>query len=172
MIIVISLICLVIILDQVFKYLSMVNLIGERTISWFIFEFSYVENKSMLYNLDLTVVMIILSIVVLFIFIKFFFDNYTKIIRSRYNYIPFILIIGGAISNIMDRIARSFVIDYIAIPSIFKDTVFNFADICLSAGIVFMAVYYLIKVSEEKVITEETKSEVETGNNNNEDSSK
>lgn len=166
MVTVISLICLIIILDQVFKYLAIINLMGTEGINWFLFQFSYVENKSMLYNIDLTVVMIILSILVLFIFVKFFFDYYTKKIRSKFNYIPFILIIGGAISNIMDRIARGFVVDYISIPSIMKNTIFNFADFCISAGIVMIIVYYLIKITDEKIMKEET------GNNKNEVESK
>lgn len=166
MVAVISLICLVVVIDQVFKYLSIINLMGSEKINWLFFEFSYIESKSMLYNWDLTILMIILSILVLFIFIKFFFDYYTKKVRNRFNYVPFILIIGGSISNIIDRIARGFVVDYVSIPSIMKNTIFNFADFCIGAGLVMIIVYYLIKITDEKIMKEET------GNNKDEIDSK
>lgn len=54
-------------------------------------------------------------------------------------------IAGGAISNYVDRILHSFVIDYI---SIWVWPVFNLADIAITVGILLLVVFYG-KISKE-----------------------
>jgi signal peptidase II len=45
--------------------------------------------------------------------------------------VAFGMIAGGAIGNIVDRIAHGYVIDYISVRSFY---IFNFADACISVG--------------------------------------
>lgn len=45
------------------------------------------------------------------------------------------LIIGGALGNVIDRIARGYVVDFIAIGRFWK---FNLADSCITLGVLFV----------------------------------
>lgn len=45
------------------------------------------------------------------------------------------LIIGGALGNVIDRIVRGYVVDYIAVGRFWK---FNLADACISVGAVLL----------------------------------
>ena len=54
-------------------------------------------------------------------------------VLSFQSYIAFLLIIGGAISNIFDCIFRMIVVDYISLD-FFNFPIFNIADIAITAG--------------------------------------
>jgi signal peptidase II len=51
------------------------------------------------------------------------------------------LIIGGGIGNLIDRIIRGYVIDYIRLS--FFSPVCNFADYCISVGTALLIIYIL-----------------------------
>ncbi len=51
--------------------------------------------------------------------------------------IGFGLVAGGALANVVDRVAHGYVIDYIALPRFY---VFNFADAFISFGLLLIAV--------------------------------
>ena len=51
------------------------------------------------------------------------------------------LMIGGAVGNMIDRIIRGFVIDFLKLS--FFPPVCNFADYCLTVGAVLLLVYIL-----------------------------
>lgn len=58
--------------------------------------------------------------------------------KSRLTGLSFALVIGGGIGNMIDRIARGYVIDFIdfcAFPKVWK-YVFNVADACVCVGVV------------------------------------
>lgn len=57
------------------------------------------------------------------------------------------LILGGGIGNVIDRLVRQFVVDYLSF-SIFPP-VFNFADICVVAGAVCFLVHVLRRDRKE-----------------------
>ena len=64
------------------------------------------------------------------------------------------LILGGGISNLIDRVFRGYVLDYIDISPIFKFPVFNLADFIIIVGwIWFVAVVSVstVKLKNEKV---------------------
>ena len=52
-----------------------------------------------------------------------------------------VVIIGGGIGNLIDRIRLSYVIDYLQLS--FFSPVCNFADYCITAGTVMLVVYLL-----------------------------
>ena len=68
----------------------------------------------------------------------------------------FSLIIGGGIGNLIDRIFRGFVVDYIEVR-LFDFAVFNFADCCVIIGaVIFLLVYiFFDKSKKEQRIREE-----------------
>jgi signal peptidase II len=53
----------------------------------------------------------------------------------------FALVLGGAIGNLLDRFARSFVVDFVhfQIPGVFDFAVFNGADSAITIGVIVIA---------------------------------
>ena len=56
--------------------------------------------------------------------------------NSTLTQIGFGMVAGGALGNVVDRVAHGFVIDYIAVGHFY---VFNFADACISCGLLLIA---------------------------------
>ena len=56
------------------------------------------------------------------------------------------LILAGGIGNLLDRIFRGFVIDYIDITPLFNFPVFNFADICITVGVAIAMIKILFQM--------------------------
>ncbi len=63
------------------------------------------------------------------------------IITSRWSMVGVVILVGGAIGNLMDRVVHGFVIDFINIHII---PVFNVADMCINLGIGCFIVEYII----------------------------
>lgn len=56
--------------------------------------------------------------------------------NSALTQIGFGMVVGGALGNVVDRVAHGYVIDYIALGHFY---VFNFADACISCGLLLIA---------------------------------
>ncbi len=86
--------------------------------------------------------------------------NASRKIDSKMFYASSILVVAGAIGNVIDRIATGAVVDFIDFRLI-DFPVFNFADICLTVGVAMLFVYFLFFYGKEKktVKTEETPDE-------------
>lgn len=54
--------------------------------------------------------------------------------QSKLEYIGWLLILGGGLGNLIDRVSAQAVVDYIN-PLFMDFAIFNFADICISVGI-------------------------------------
>ena len=67
--------------------------------------------------------------------------NIHSIINSKLFITSAILIIGGGIGNLVDRIFLGYVVDFIKIS--FFPPAFNFADCCVTIGAVLMVIYLL-----------------------------
>jgi signal peptidase II len=59
-----------------------------------------------------------------------------------------IVIIAGGIGNLVDRIRLHFVVDYISVS--FYSPVFNFADICVVAGVIAALIHILFTNRDKK----------------------
>ena len=71
----------------------------------------------------------------------------------------FSLIIGGGIGNLIDRVFRGFVVDYIEVR-LFDFAVFNFADCCVIIGaVMFLLVYIFFDTSKKKEQPKEEKTD-------------
>ncbi len=139
--------------DQLCKILIVSNLQVGQEIKILFLNLCHIQNYSVFFGKSLNILFAIISIIVLGVFVNFFLKKYAKKVRSKFNFLPFILILSGGCSNIIDRFARGFVVDYIEIPSILKDIVFNFADIYISIGIILLIALNAIKITDEKVDT-------------------
>lgn len=56
-----------------------------------------------------------------------------------------IMISSGGISNLIDRIYRGYVVDYIDINQVFSYPIFNIADISIVLGTIGFIMYILIE---------------------------
>ena len=127
---------IIVFLDQ----LSKVLIINKNiTIIPSLLSFTYTKNYGGAFSIGKFQVVTILSIAIIigilvFLLIK---NNDIK------NYTPYILILSGSIGNLIDRLFRGFVVDFINI-NLFNFPSFNIADMCIVFGI-FYLIYNLLK---------------------------
>lgn len=129
-----------IVVDQMIKIFVINNLqpIKSVTVIDNLLTFTYVENKGMAFGMlanQRWIFIALASIVILALVIAVFkLKN-----QSRLFYISAALLIGGGIGNLIDRILYGYVVDYIALS--FFPPVCNFADYCVTAGVIIFLVY-------------------------------
>ncbi len=131
LLIILSSIFIIVMLEQILKNI----MIGKEFLI-----FKYVENYGIAFSLwQNNLILLITSLVIIIIFAIIMYVN-----RKSSTYIVSgTFIISGSISNLIDRIFRGYVIDYINID-IFNFPVFNISDILIVIGI-FTIVVNLIK---------------------------
>lgn len=76
-------------------------------------------------------------------------------------YWSMVLIIGGALGNLIDRMFRGgAVVDFLDIQ-LFRFAVFNFADCCVTVGTVLLFIYILFSKEEKQAVPEQEASDGE-----------
>lgn len=126
----------IILIDQIVKIL----MIGRSlTIIPGFLDFTYTQNMGAAFGMGKPVIVLIVNILlVLGIIIVM-----TKYKNKITNFIPYIMVLAGGIGNLIDRVFRGFVIDFIDV-NLFDFPVFNIADICIVLGI-FIICYTIIR---------------------------
>lgn len=153
---------LLLIIDQVAKFMLInqnILLIPD------VLEFSYSENSGVVLGLiqgDMMIIMIV-SIVILGILarlLKKYFDKGRLVYATA-----LVLVFAGGLSNLIDRILRGFVVDYLQIK-LFSFPIFNLADLLIIIGIIILFVLIIIdlvvpekKRKEKEEIKKEKKKE-------------
>ncbi len=144
-------------LDQLTKAIIRDRLasIGGREIIKGFLEFSYSENTGAAFGTfqGRNAIFIVIGVLAI-IFISYIYFNMKK---SLWVKISFGLILGGALGNLIDRIAYGFVTDFIRVrvtQSIWWPN-FNIADAGITVGAIMFIIYkfiesYKIKDQEEK----------------------
>ena len=136
-------------LDQVIKYSVVNNIkpIGSVTVIDGVLNITYVENRGIAFGMfkDMRLFFIILTSLLIFAIVFYMFKKRPE---GKFFYILAGLIIGGGIGNLIDRIFLGYVVDYISLS--FFPPVCNFADYCISGGVIVLAVYMLFKSSGKK----------------------
>ena len=121
-----------VIFDQLVKVI-IVNNVYNSTITIFkgFLNFTYVENTGGAFGIgsNSTIMFVIINIVIITITTKFIFYKKNEINISIL--ISLALIVAGGIGNLIDRVFRGYVIDYIDITPLIKYPMFNIADICV-----------------------------------------
>ena len=131
-----SISCLIILIDQLTKYLILSNLKTLVNKDFYLFRLDFVKNYGAAFNifsgsrLFLSVISIIFSIILLYLILR---NKYTNLLEI-YSY-SFIL--GGTIGNGIDRIFKGYVIDIINL-NIINFPVFNIADLSINFGFIFL----------------------------------
>ncbi len=135
--------------DQLTKYLVLKYLsdgVPVRVIPH-VLQFRYIYNTGAAFSmfsgrtLTLSAVTIAILIVLIVLFIKGKFS--TKLLRAGA-----ILVIAGGFGNLLDRLFRHYVVDFIEF-TFTQFAVFNFADCCVTIGAVLLIIAILISIAKD-----------------------
>lgn len=134
---------LIIIVDQVAKYFVLQNVSMTDTIpivSGFL-NLVYVKNPGAAFSMlaDKTYLLSVISIAVCF-FLLWFLVTRTE--KSKLLTVSVAMILGGAIGNLIDRLLRGYVVDYIELCFV-NFPVFNLADIAITGGAILLMIYVI-----------------------------
>ena len=133
-----------IILDQITKFLASVNLQLNETYPVLegIFNITLVHNTGIAFGLfkDMVFIFVFLSVIVIF-FIILCANRF----RCGYNHlrIGLLFILAGTIGNLIDRVRLGYVIDFIDLR---LWPVFNIADLTITIGGVLLAYHIIAKI--------------------------
>ena len=133
-----------IILDQISKLLIVSKLpLGEsKTIIKKFFYITHVNNTGAAWGMfsNNTILLIIISILFTSFFIYFIEHNKLKL----YEEISSGLILSGIIGNMIDRIFRGYVVDFLNFYIFGYDyPVFNIADTFIVVGVIILCIFYI-----------------------------
>ncbi len=151
MIIITILIAVIVFLDQITKHLASTHLPSQGIVPVLdpIFHFHYTENRGAAWNIleDHPWVFMVLSSVAILAILIFLFRNRKKQLHPVLRY-GLTVIAAGGIGNMIDRIARGFVVDFIEF-GFFEFPIFNVADSFITVGSFSIVIYLLIDLIKD-----------------------
>lgn len=139
-ILLISMVVVIVLLDQVLKF--WIQSVGEISIISGVLNFKVSENNSAAYGIgsNSTIMYVLTNIVILSVIFKFittqneFVDKKLKVFLS--------FIIAGGISNVIDKLLRGYVTEFIDFRQVANLPVFNIADLFVIIGWVSVAAIF------------------------------
>ena len=143
-------ICLIII-DQIIKMCIVKNIYNSSfMIINKILKLTYVENTGGAFGIgsNSTFILIIVNSIIIGLLGNFIVskkDNISMVMLSG-----FIFILSGGIGNLIDRVFRGFVVDYIDFNPLISYPVFNFADICVVLGCLIIGINIIVETTKNK----------------------
>ena len=139
-------------IDQVVKMIVDLKVISFTIIPKFL-SFIYVKNEGVAFSMlkGSRIYIIIITVFLLLTLYYIMLNEYQKE-EDRLLDMSFGLLFGGIIGNLVDRIMRGFVIDYISI-TLFKYMlpIFNIADVAITIGIILLILSNLTKDNKANV---------------------
>jgi signal peptidase II len=145
------LIILLIAVDQIIKILicNTIAVSNETIILLPHVALNYVENTGAAWGMfSERILLIFIDIIVIFVILKallnkkYEFNNNAKLGMS--------LILAGGFGNLIDRIFRGYVVDYIDITRLFDYPIFNFADICIVVGVILVITVIIVNTVKDQ----------------------
>lgn len=134
---------ILVIVDQIVKFLVSTYLNYIDVIPKFLYlslEKNYGVAFSMLWNNRL-LILIISLLLILFLIYLLNKDYLSKGKNNKLLNVTYGLLFGGILGNLIDRIVRGYVIDYIGVYIInYKFPVFNLADSFITIGVILMII--------------------------------
>ncbi len=162
MIIYILIILICILIDQITKYLAAANLTVTKTVPLIknVLHLTYVENRGAAFGIlaDHRWVFMLLSTVGIMVVFAYMVWSSRKHTAKCLTQVSLALIVGGGIGNMIDRIARGYVIDFIDCRFI-DFYVFNGADSFVCVGCVL---FILAMILEEAKLKKQNKTPKKT----------
>ena len=135
---------IVLFIDQLSKILVQMFLINNTiTIIPSFFQLNYSLNTGAAWSIlnNHTIILIIISLILLFIL--FIFKKNFK--QNKRNELAFGFLIGGIMGNLLDRVFKGYVIDFLDFNIFGYDyPIFNFADIFIVVGI-FLLIFAILR---------------------------
>ena len=148
----IILLVLIIFADQLSKWLVVAYLQGKESVYLIkgVLRFTYVENDGAAFGMldDHRWVFLVLSTVMIIALI-YYIVKYKP--QSKWVMTSLILIVGGGIGNMIDRILLGYVIDFIdfcAFPNLWR-WVFNIADSAVCVGTFMLSLWLILDTVKE-----------------------
>lgn len=140
---------LIILLDQIIKKIVLNNIAYGSSIGTIV-KIANVSNTGIAYGYgkDNQLFIIILNVVIIGVLISFLVKNYKQL--TNMVKLSIVIILAGGISNLIDRIFRGYVVDYIDINTIIKYPVFNIADMAIVIGGILIVEYIIIKTIKKQ----------------------
>ncbi len=139
-----------VVLDQFFKILAMDKLepIGSLPIIPDIFHLTYIENRGAAFGMMEGKKWVLIGLTAAVLLVAVLLVLAGKLESNNHLLFSVCTIIGGGVGNLIDRIYRGFVVDYIHLKLI-NFAVFNFADICVTLGTVWLLLYLVLDMKKE-----------------------
>ena len=131
-----------ILLDQLIKIIIKSKIFNSSIILIpHVLNLTYVQNTGAAFGIgsNSTSMFVAVNVVIIGLITYFIFSKKEEL--SKLILIALHLVLAGGIGNLIDRIARGFVIDYIDISPLIKYPVFNLADIFVVIGCLIIAVF-------------------------------
>ena len=161
MIAVVLIVCALVALDQVTKYIAVTRLlpIESMTVVPGVLDFTFVKNTGAAFGiLEGQRWFFVLLTIVIGVGIFYALKKMPK--NFHYNLVRFslILVLSGAVGNAIDRLIRGFVVDFLEVTFI-SWPVFNVADIYVVIGSVLLAYLLIFVIKDEPGKKEGAKAE-------------
>ena len=146
--------------DQLFKLLVLRFLAGGPSVMVIpgLLQLTYVENRGAAFGIFQGRVGL-LSLVTLAVLIALAVFLVRGSVRHPAGRWSFCLILAGGFGNLIDRVFRGFVVDYLDVSPLFSFPVFNFADCCVVCGSILLVLYFLWWEGKEHPRLEESHGE-------------
>lgn len=143
---------LLVAVDQITKYIALTQLkpiVSVTFIDGFM-DFTFVENRGAAFGIfsGKTWLLLVISIIICAVLV-WAMTKMPKTKEYRKLRVTFVLILSGAVGNIIDRALRGYVVDFFEFTFI-KWPVFNMADIYVVVGTIVMAVIIMFFMKDEK----------------------
>lgn len=138
------LIAMFFITDRILKELALKQgLLISKSIISDLLSFRLLFNQNIAFSLPISgpILILIISIVILLL-IYIIFQHFIHLKNNKQEIYILVLILFGAISNLIDRFFYGAVVDYLDLKYF---TIFNLADVMISVGVIIYFINYLKK---------------------------
>ena len=138
-------------IDQIVKQIVIKNVFNSSIqIIKGVLNFTYVENTGGAYGIGSNniLIFIIINIIILGILMKFVISKREGI--DTISLIAISLIIAGGMGNLIDRVARGYVVDFVDINPALKYPVFNIADIFVVTGCIVITIELIYRTIKSR----------------------
>ena len=140
----VSTMALLIAVDQIIKHWAITQLLPVWRIPVIpdFFYLTYVRNTGAAFGI-LQNQRVLLSVLVILIIAAGLYFILSGYVKERFIIWTGAIILAGGAGNLIDRITRGYVIDYLDFSVLFNFPVFNFADCCVVVGTILLVIYLL-----------------------------
>lgn len=133
------------VLDQLSKLLVLHNIHNNIEIIKNFFYLTYAQNEGAAFSIftGKRFFLIIITIIIIGLILYYIRKNKVK---EKLNILAFSLVLGGAIGNLIDRIVRGYVVDFISVKIFnYNFPIFNLGDTFICIGVFLLLIISLRK---------------------------